>query len=48
MLDLLGRLSAEQGTTVVMVTHDPLASDRAGRVLHLDKGVLEEMRSGSR
>jgi putative ABC transport system ATP-binding protein len=24
----------------VMVTHDPLASARATRVLHLDKGVL--------
>lgn len=42
VLDLLGRLADEQDTTVVMVTHDPLASERADRVLHLDKGVLAE------
>jgi putative ABC transport system ATP-binding protein len=23
-----------------MVTHDPLAAERAGRILHLDKGQL--------
>jgi predicted ABC-type transport system involved in lysophospholipase L1 biosynthesis ATPase subunit len=27
---------------VLMVTHDPLAAQRAHRVLHLDKGVLRE------
>jgi putative ABC transport system ATP-binding protein len=40
VLDILQRLPAENGTTVVIVTHDPRASQRAGRVLHLDKGVL--------
>jgi len=25
-----------------MVTHDPLAAERAGRVLHVDKGMLVE------
>jgi putative ABC transport system ATP-binding protein len=42
VLDLLSRLSKEQGTTVVMVTHDARASEHADRTLHLDKGVLEE------
>jgi putative ABC transport system ATP-binding protein len=40
VLGILGRLCQENGTTIVMVTHDPLASARATRTLHLDKGVL--------
>jgi putative ABC transport system ATP-binding protein len=40
VLDLLAALNRDQGKTVIMVTHDPHAADRAGRVLHLDKGVL--------
>jgi putative ABC transport system ATP-binding protein len=42
VLDLLDRLHRERGRTVVMVTHDPLASARARRELHLDKGTLRE------
>jgi putative ABC transport system ATP-binding protein len=42
VLDLLQRLNREFGKTVVMVTHDPRAAERAHRVLHLDKGVLVE------
>jgi putative ABC transport system ATP-binding protein len=42
ILDLLGRLNSEFGKSVVMVTHDPRAAERAHRVLHLDKGVLVE------
>jgi putative ABC transport system ATP-binding protein len=42
ILDLLGRLHAEHGKTVVMVTHDPHAAERAGRTLHLEKGALLE------
>jgi putative ABC transport system ATP-binding protein len=40
VLDLLARLVREHGKTVLMVTHDPLAADRARAVLHLEKGVL--------
>jgi putative ABC transport system ATP-binding protein len=40
ILDLLDRLNREFKKTVVMVTHDPHAAERAHRVLHLDKGVL--------
>ena len=29
-----------QGTTIVMVTHDPKAAASAGRLVHLEKGVL--------
>src|ERR687896_2652641 len=40
ILDLLQALNREQGKTIVMVTHDPHAAARAGRTVHLDKGVL--------
>jgi putative ABC transport system ATP-binding protein len=39
-LDLLDRLVREYGKTVLMVTHDPLAAQRAGTVHHLEKGAL--------
>jgi putative ABC transport system ATP-binding protein len=40
ILDLLQALNREHGKTIVMVTHDPHASARAARTLHLDKGQL--------
>jgi putative ABC transport system ATP-binding protein len=40
ILVLLERLNSEHGKTIVMVTHDPHAAERAHRVLQLDKGVL--------
>ena len=40
ILDLLGRLSRELGKTIVMVTHDPAAAERASVVHHLEKGAL--------
>ena len=42
ILDLLTQLEADHGKTILMVTHDPLAAERADVVLHLDKGVLVE------
>jgi putative ABC transport system ATP-binding protein len=40
VLDLLDRLVREYGKTVLMVTHDPLAAERAQRVHRLEKGAL--------
>ena len=40
ILDLLQALNRDHGKTIVMVTHDPRAAERATRTLHLDKGVL--------
>jgi putative ABC transport system ATP-binding protein len=40
ILDLLGRLNKELGKTIVMVTHDPAAAERASVVHHLEKGAL--------
>jgi putative ABC transport system ATP-binding protein len=42
ILDLLQTLNREHGKTIVMVTHDPHAADRAKRTLHLEKGTLME------
>jgi putative ABC transport system ATP-binding protein len=39
-LDLLQTLNQEFGKTIVMVTHDPRAAERAHSRRHLDKGVL--------
>src|SRR6267143_403227 len=40
ILKLLERLNSEFKKTVVMVTHDPRAAERAHSVRHLDKGEL--------
>ena len=40
IMDLLQALNQNQGKTIIIVTHDPLAAARAHRILHLDKGVL--------
>jgi putative ABC transport system ATP-binding protein len=40
ILALVGRLNAEIGKTIVMVTHDPKAAEHARRIVHLEKGVL--------
>ncbi|AMV18951.1 ABC transporter ATP-binding protein [Planctomyces sp. SH-PL14] len=40
ILDLLGRLNSEFEKTIIMVTHDPHAAERASRQLHLEKGIL--------
>jgi putative ABC transport system ATP-binding protein len=42
ILDLLQALNREQGKTIIMVTHDPHAAERAQRCVHLDKGLLQE------
>ena len=40
ILDLLVRLSENENKTIVMVTHDPKAAERASRCLELEKGKL--------
>jgi putative ABC transport system ATP-binding protein len=41
ILNLLEKLNAELGKTIVMVTHDPAAAERAKIVRHLDKGAFK-------
>jgi putative ABC transport system ATP-binding protein len=40
ILALLERLNDELGKTIIMVTHDPKAAEKAHRIIHLEKGVL--------
>ena len=42
ILDLITALSKEHGKTILMVTHDPRAAERADVELHLEKGALVE------
>jgi putative ABC transport system ATP-binding protein len=40
ILDLLQKLNTEFNKTIIMVTHDPAAAERAKHVRRLDKGAL--------
>lgn len=40
ILRLLGKLNTEFNKTIVMVTHDPAAAERATKIWRLDKGAL--------
>jgi putative ABC transport system ATP-binding protein len=40
ILELLGRLNKEFNKTIMMVTHDPAAAERAAIIHKLDKGAL--------
>jgi putative ABC transport system ATP-binding protein len=42
IMELIERLVKEHGKTVLMVTHDPRAAERAQAILHLEKGALVE------
>src|SRR5207247_3890702 len=42
ILNLMGELRKGLNKTILMVTHDPRAAQRALRILHLDKGQLVE------
>lgn len=40
ILTLMERLNSELGKTIIMVTHDPRAAEKAHSIRHLDKGYL--------
>ena len=40
VLDLLGKLNRDLSKTILMVTHDPHAAQRASTIVRLDKGQL--------
>ncbi|MCE9612634.1 MAG: ABC transporter ATP-binding protein [Lentisphaerae bacterium] len=42
VLDLLAALNRDAGKTIIMVTHDPKAAAHARRIVHLEKGELDE------
>ncbi len=41
IMELLFRLNREQGTTIIIVTHDPTVADQTQRILMLKDGELE-------
>ena len=45
ILELMERLVHELGKTIIMVTHDPRAAEKAHIIRHLDKGVLNNAHS---
>src|SRR5204863_2515201 len=48
ILDLLVELQKGLNKTILMVTHDPRAADRAARQVHLEKGKLDLDRKSTR
>jgi putative ABC transport system ATP-binding protein len=40
IMELMDRLNTESGKTIIMVTHDPRAAQKAHKIRHLDKGIL--------
>ncbi len=42
VLDLMSRLNSDLEKTIIIVTHDPRAAEKAHVIKHLDKGVLNE------
>ena len=40
ILSLLDQLNRDLGKTVLLVTHDPKAAEKAHRMIHLEKGLL--------
>ena len=41
----MARLNKDFGKTIIMVTHDPRAAEKAHIVRHLEKGVLSDVPS---
>ena len=42
ILDLMDRLNRESGKTIIMVTHDPRAAEKAHVIRYLEKGELSD------
>jgi putative ABC transport system ATP-binding protein len=43
VLDLLTKLNESHGKTILMVTHDPAAANRAKKIVNMDKGRLGDL-----
>jgi putative ABC transport system ATP-binding protein len=43
ILALMGRLNSEFGKTIIMVTHDPRAAEKARTIRHLEKGEMVDV-----
>jgi putative ABC transport system ATP-binding protein len=45
ILELMAGLNQESGKTIIMVTHDPRAAEKAHAIRHLEKGILTDASS---
>lgn len=45
ILELMERLVRDLNKTIIMVTHDPRAAEKAHLIRHLEKGILNNVRS---
>jgi putative ABC transport system ATP-binding protein len=45
ILSLMSRLNRERGKTIIMVTHDPRAAEKANVIRHLEKGLFSDVSS---
>lgn len=43
ILNLIDRLNREAGKTIIMVTHDPRAAEKAHIIRYLEKGILSDV-----
>ena len=43
ILNLMARLNSEFGKTIILVTHDPRAAEKARVIRHLEKGILNAL-----
>ena len=44
ILDLLLALNRDNGTTLIIITHDPVIAAQTQRIIHLRDGLVEEMK----
>lgn len=47
ILGIFQKLNAEDGITVLLVTHDPSVATHAGRIIHIRDGLIEEGEAGA-
>jgi putative ABC transport system ATP-binding protein len=42
IMEILLKLNKEQGTTLIIVTHDPEIAEQAQRIIHIRDGMVEK------
>lgn len=48
IMEVFGRLHRMEGTSIVMVTHDPLIADAADRIIHIEHGRVDHGYAGQK
>ncbi len=47
IMTLLLNLNKERGTTLIIITHDPMIGEQAQRIIHIRDGVVEDISKGN-